>query len=128
MSGSETNQHDFSKHDKRSDLRTRSDERGTWNWRALVSVGRPKMKWRGGDFESETDQCHHDADREKRLDRNTQEFLSDRRERGRSRHSVDKTDSKKRERAGSAAEQKIFQASFGRTDVALIEGRHHIKR
>src|SRR5947207_7429121 len=106
MSGSETNQHDFSKHDKRSDLRTGSDERGTWNRRALVSVGRPKMKWRGGDFEGKADQRHHDADREKRLDRNTHEFLSDRRDRGRSRHAVNKTDSKKRERAGSATEEK----------------------
>src|SRR5438874_1441682 len=113
MSGSETNQHDFSKHDKRSDLRTRSDERGTWNWRALVSVGCPKMKWRRGDFEGKANQRHHNTNGEQWLDRNTRNFLSDRRERGRSRHSVDKTDSEKRERTGSAAEEKIFQASFG---------------
>src|SRR5213595_1754060 len=83
MSGSETNQHDFSKHYKRRDLRTGSDERGTWNWRALVSVGRPKMKWRGGDFEGKADQRHHDANGEQWLDRKTHEFLSDCRERGR---------------------------------------------
>ena len=35
--------------------------------RALISVGRPKVKWRGGDFERETNQRHDDAGREQRL-------------------------------------------------------------
>src|SRR5438132_10964392 len=68
-SGRKTNQHNFSKHDERRHLRARSNKSGTWNRGALVSVRRPKMKWRGGDLEGETDQGHDDADGKKWLNR-----------------------------------------------------------
>src|SRR2546428_2082351 len=68
-SGRKTNQHNFSKDNERSDFRTGSDESCAGNRRALISVRRPKMKWRGGDLEGETDQGHDDADGEKWLNR-----------------------------------------------------------
>jgi hypothetical protein len=65
----EANQHDFSKHDKRRHFRARSNERRGRNWRALVSVGRPEMKRRGCDLESESDKGHDNSGSEERLNR-----------------------------------------------------------
>ena len=65
----EADQHDFSQHDERGDLRARGDERSGRNRRALIGVGRPEMERRGGDFEGEADQRHDDAGGEQRLDR-----------------------------------------------------------
>ena len=64
----ETNQHDFSQHDERGDLRARSDKCRARNGRPLVGIRRPQVEWRSGDFERETDESHHDADSEQRLD------------------------------------------------------------
>jgi len=44
------------------------------------------------------------------------------------RHTVNETDSKKRERAGRAAKQEIFQARFGRAHICFVERGHDIKR
>ena len=44
------------------------------------------------------------------------------------RHTVNETDSKKRERARRAAEQEIFQTRFGRAHICFVEGSHDIKR
>src|SRR5207302_462699 len=90
------------------------------NRRALISIRRPEMKWRGRNFEREPNQRHDDPDGEERLKRNGAKFLPDRGQRGRSRHSVNQTDSKKCERARGAAEEKIFQAGFGNMIIATI--------
>ena len=64
----EANQHDFSKHHERGDLRARSDKCRARHGRPLVSIGRPQVEWRSGDFEGKTDESHHDANSEERLD------------------------------------------------------------
>ncbi len=68
MGGTEADQHNFSQHDERRDLRARGDEGGGRNRRALVSVGRPEMERRGGDFEGEADERHDNPGGEQRLD------------------------------------------------------------
>ena len=65
----ETDEHDFSKHDERSDLRAGGDKRRTRDGCALISIGRPKMERRSGNFECETNEGHDDADGEQRLHR-----------------------------------------------------------
>ena len=60
-------EHDFSQHNKRRNLRTRSNERRARNRRALIRVRRPKMERRGSDFECEPDERHDDSDRKQRL-------------------------------------------------------------
>ena len=55
------------------------------------------------------------------------QFLRDSSETGASRHAIDQTDSEKRERAGGAAEEKVFQTCFGRSHIGLVERSHHVK-
>ena len=128
MSGTEANEHDFSEHHERRDLRTRSDERRGRNRRALISVGRPKMERRGGDFETESDEGHDNPGGEQRLDGTGGQFLSDRGEAGRAAHAVDEAHPEKRECARRAAEEEIFQARFGGARVRLVERRHDVER
>jgi len=61
---SESDEHDFSKHDERRHFRARRDESSARNGRALVGIRRPKMERRGGDFESKSNQGHEDSDEE----------------------------------------------------------------
>ncbi len=56
------------------------------------------------------------------------EFLANRGEPGRSRHAINQTDSKKRERTGRAAEQEIFQTGFGGADIGFVERGHDVER
>ena len=85
------------------------------------------MKWRGGDFEGEPDESHDDAHEEERLHGYARELLSNCGEPGCSRHAVNETDSKKRERARRTAEQEIFQARFGGAHIGFVERGHDIK-
>ena len=82
MHRAKTDEHDFSEHDERRDLRSRGDECRGRNRRALIRIRRPKMKWRSGDFEGESDQRHDDAGREQRLQSARRLVLSDRSEPG----------------------------------------------
>ena len=124
----ETDEHDFSQHDERRHLRAGRDERGARDRRALVSVGRPEMERRGGDLEGEADERHDDAGGEERLNRDGVEFCADRSEASRAGHSVDEAQTKKRERAGGAAEKKILEARFGGTRIGFVEPGHDVKR
>ena len=69
-----------------------------------------------------------DAYEEERLHGYGREFLANRNEAGCSRHAVNETDSKKRERARRAAEQEIFQARFSRAHIGFVERGHDVKR
>ena len=62
----EADENDFPKHDERGDFRARGDKRRTRDRRALIGVGRPQMKWRGGDFECESNERHDNAGCEQR--------------------------------------------------------------
>src|ERR1700736_73425 len=121
MKRTETDKHDFSEHDKRCDLGSGSDESGAWDRRALIRIRCPQMERRRRDLERKADQSHNDADSQQRLKVARGKFLADRGERGGAGHSVNKTDSEKGEGAGSAAEEKIFQAGFSRANVDLID-------
>ena len=86
------------------------------------------MKRRSSNFEREADKRHDDASRKQRLHRRGRQFVRNRSETGASRHAINQTDSEKRERAGGAAEQKIFQTCFGGTHIGPVECNHHVKR
>ena len=124
----ETTEHNFSQHNERRHLRTGSDECGARDRRTLISVRRPKMKRRGGDFEGEANKGHDDANEKQRRDWLRGEFLRDRGETSRASHSVNEAESEKRERARRAAEEEIFQARFGRMHIVLVERGHDVKR
>ena len=127
MDRSETDEHDFPEHNERGDFRTGSDKSSARNRRALISVRRPKMKGRRGDFEGKADQGHDDADGEKWLDRKRGQLLTNRGQGSGPGHTVNQTDAKKREGAGGAAEEKIFQSGFSRADIGFIESSQHIE-
>jgi hypothetical protein len=67
MHGCEADQDNFSKHDKRGDLRAGSDKCRARNRCPLVGIRRPQVEWRSGDFEGETDEGHHDTHSEQWL-------------------------------------------------------------
>ena len=56
------------------------------------------------------------------------ELLRDRGEPGRAAHAVNEAQAEKGERARHAAEEKILQSSFGRTEIGLIECGHDVER
>ena len=125
MRGAEADQHDFSENKEGGHFRRGSNKGGGRNGRALIGIGRPEVKWRGGDLKSEADQRHDNAGGQKRCHGPSLVAIDG--ETGRARHSVNEADAKKREGAGGAAEEKIFQAGFGGADVGLVEGRHDVE-
>src|SRR5437660_1578468 len=65
-----TDEHNFPENNERRDLGTGGDKSCARNRRALISIRRPEMKWRGRNFEREPNQRHDDPDGEERLKRN----------------------------------------------------------
>jgi len=86
------------------------------------------MEGRSGDFESKSDECHDDPDQEQRLDGSRRQFLSDRVQPRCAAHAVDEAQAKKREGAGGAAEEKIFETCFRGARVGFVESRHDVER
>ena len=79
-------------------------------------------------FEGESDQGHGKAGEQQRRRRLRVQLVRNGRKTGATRHSVNKAQSKKRKSTGGTAKEKIFQPSFGRSDVAFVERGHQIKR
>src|SRR5204862_6671758 len=108
------------------DFRSRRNERSRRGRRTLIGIRRPKMEWRRRNFECEANQGQDDPGGEKR--RHGSELRRDAGKISRACHSINEADPKKRERARSTAEEKIFQAGFGGTHVGLVESSHDVKR
>src|SRR4029077_15806507 len=93
----------------------------------LIGVRRPEMERSRSDLKGESGQGHDDSNEKQWRDRLSIEFLRDSGEPGRVRHPINKADPKKRECAGGAAEEEIFQPGLGCADVGLIECSHDIQ-
>src|SRR5581483_1409460 len=88
----------------------------------------PKMEGSGGELEAESDGCEDEGGDEKRIERRAVQPCGDFAQPGASRKPVDQAQPEKREGSGHSAEEKIFQGSLRRADVALVESGEHVER